>query len=134
MRRLKMAADVGIDVPSDFDSLLKQGAAAPLNLYVWGESLLKDRIILTATLDDLFAAASGRESPVNVEPVMLGDAENLSIQQRLLPLMILMAVVLGGSIVPAFSLVDEKQKRTLKALIITPASLEEVFLSKGLLA
>ena len=34
--------------------------------------------------------------------------------------------------VPATSLVDEKQKRTLSALAITPASLEEIFLSKGL--
>ncbi|UCG25998.1 MAG: ABC transporter permease [Chloroflexota bacterium] len=45
----------------------------------------------------------------------------------------LMAVVIGGTMVPATSLVEEKQKGTLTALTITPSSLEEVFLTKGLL-
>ena len=35
--------------------------------------------------------------------------------------------------VPATSLVEEKQKRTLRALTITPSSLGEVYFSKGLL-
>jgi ABC-2 type transport system permease protein len=43
-----------------------------------------------------------------------------------------MTIVLGGAAVPAASLVDEKQKRTLRALTITPTTIGEVLVSKGL--
>jgi ABC-2 type transport system permease protein len=43
-----------------------------------------------------------------------------------------MTIILGGTMVPATSLVDEKQKRTIKALVITPTTLGDVFTSKGL--
>ncbi len=63
----------------------------------------------------------------------VGDTESVPWEQRLLPLVVLMAVIIGGSLVPATSLVDEKGKRTLGALVTTPTSLEEVYLAKGLM-
>jgi ABC-2 type transport system permease protein len=42
-----------------------------------------------------------------------------------------MAIFLGGTMVPATSLVDEKQKRTIKALVITPTSYGDVYFAKG---
>jgi ABC-2 type transport system permease protein len=125
------SVDIGVVVPPSFDDLLQEGAEMPLSLYVWGESMLKNRIILTATLSDLITTLSGREMTVTVEPVALGDNDALPIQERLLPMLVLMSVVLGGTMVPALSLVEEKQNRTLKALVITPTTLEDVFLAKG---
>jgi ABC-2 type transport system permease protein len=55
------------------------------------------------------------------------------LSDRLLPLIVIMAIIFGGSMTPASSLVDEKQNRTLTALTITPTSLQEVLFSKGLL-
>ena len=42
-------------------------------------------------------------------------------------------MMIGGIMVPATSLVDEKMKRTLTALTTTPTSIGEVYLAKGLL-
>ena len=63
----------------------------------------------------------------------LGDEASIPWSDRLLPLMVLMAVFIGGMFLPATSLVTEKQKRTLEALIVTPTTLREVFLAKGIL-
>ena len=43
-----------------------------------------------------------------------------------------MAVFIGGIFLPAISLIDEKQKKTLRALVITPTSVGDVFAAKGI--
>jgi len=42
-------------------------------------------------------------------------------------------VFLGGLFLPAISVVNEKEKRTLEALVITPTTIGDVFAAKGLL-
>jgi ABC-2 type transport system permease protein len=44
-----------------------------------------------------------------------------------------MAVFIGGLLLPATSVVTEKENKTLEALIITPTSIGDIFLAKGLL-
>lgn len=126
------AVDMGIVLPQGFDNLVEQGQMTEITAYVWGESLAKHRIILGATIANLLRDIAGQEVPVEITTTILGDAESIPWNDRLLPIIVLMAIVYGGIMVPATSLVDEKQKRTLSALAITPASLEEIFLSKGL--
>jgi ABC-2 type transport system permease protein len=126
------AIDMGIVLPPDFDDLVIQGEMTELTAYVWGESLAKHRIVLGATIANMIRDIAGQETPVEIITTTLGDAESIPWEDRLLPIIVLMAIVFGGIMVPATSLVDEKQKRTLTALAITPASLGEIFLSKGL--
>jgi ABC-2 type transport system permease protein len=52
--------------------------------------------------------------------------------ERLLPLIVLMAVFLGGMFLPATSVINEKEKSTLTALLVTPTTTEDIFLAKGL--
>ncbi len=46
---------------------------------------------------------------------------------------VIISVIMGGMMVPATSLVDEKMKRTLRALAVTPTTLGDIFLAKGLM-
>jgi ABC-2 type transport system permease protein len=124
--------DMGIVLPADFDNLVMQEQTTEITAYVWGESLAKHRIVLGATIANMIREVAGQEVPVEITTTTLGDAESIPWNDRLLPLIVLMAIVFGGIMIPATSLVDEKQKRTLSALAITPASLGEIFLSKGL--
>jgi ABC-2 type transport system permease protein len=125
--------DMGLVLPTGLDAQLVQGKPASLTAYVWGESLLKDRAILGAAITYAMRDATGAEAPVEIMTTTVGEDEPISWNERLLPVMVLMSIVMAGSLVPASSLVDEKQKRTLKALITTPASTGDVFLAKGLL-
>ena len=125
------AVDAGVVLPRDFDGLVKAGEEATISAYIWGGSLLKNRVIVGVALAYLIRELTGVEAPVDVTTALVGEGESIPWQQRLLPFIVLMASVLGGSMVPATSLVEERQKRTLKALVITPTTLGDVFVAKG---
>lgn len=127
------AVDIGVTLPDQFDRRIHNGRSTELIAYTWGESTLKNRVILATALSTMIRQIAGQELPVDLQEVILGDGQALSWQERLLPFILLYAVVLGGTMVPASSLVEEKQKRTLSALTITPTSLADVLLAKGLL-
>jgi ABC-2 type transport system permease protein len=127
------AVDMGLVLPSDFDRLMQQGDLATLDVYVWGESLLKNRLLLGSTIAVLIREVEGQEVPVEIVATTVGEGESIPWEQRILPVIVLMAVLMGGSLVPATSLVEEKQKRTLTAVTLTPTTVGEVLLSKGLL-
>jgi ABC-2 type transport system permease protein len=127
------AVDMGLLVPPDFDREVISGSKSELTAYVWGESLLKDRAILGAAVAHLIRELAGQEAPVEIVTATVGDGESIPWGDRLLPFVVMASVFMSGAMIPATSLVGEKQKRTLAALTITPASLEDVLLSKGLL-
>ena len=125
------AVDMGIVLPDGFDDSILQGEDVRISAYTWGESLAKERAILRATVLDLARQLSGREAPVQIESTSLGDETSIPWDDRVLPLVVLMAVFLGGLFLPAISVINEKEKKTLEALVTTPTTIEEVFVAKG---
>ncbi len=126
------AVDVGIALPADFDSLVTGGGKAEVEAYTWGESLAKDRSVIAVTITNLIREMTGQESPVDIETITLGDEVSTPWGDRLLPVIVLLAVFLGGLMLPATSIINEKAKRTLEALVVTPASIGDIFAAKGL--
>jgi ABC-2 type transport system permease protein len=125
--------DMGLLLPPDFDTRLAQDETTAVTIFVWGESLLRDRITLATAIVGLSRELSGQEAPLLITEVTVGEGESMPWDERLLPFIVLMAIIFGGIMVPAASLVEEKQKRTLTAVITTTASLGELFTAKGLL-
>lgn len=125
--------DIGIILPVGFDRRVATGETVEIEAFVWGESLARKRAVLSAVIADETRRLAGREIPVEIVTTALGDAEEIPWGDRLLPFVVIMAVVMGGTMVPATSLVDEKQKRTLRALAITPTTLWDIFVAKGLM-
>ena len=126
------AVDMGIVLSDGFDSAVTRGETVKIEAYIWGESLAKHRAILPVTIADLVRQMGGQEVPVEIESVTLGDEVSIPWSDRLLPLLVLMAVFLGGLMLPSTSIIDEKQKKTLGALVITPTTIGDVFVAKGL--
>lgn len=126
------SVDMGIILPTDFDATLETGTVK-LKAYVWGESLARNRAVIPVVLSDAVREMTGAELPVNIETVALGDESSLPWSDRLLPLTILMAVFFGGMMLPASSIINEKQRRTLEALHITPATIGDIFIAKGII-
>jgi len=126
------AVDFGLVIPQQFDTSLKSGDEAQLSGYMWGESLLRNRAAIATSLVVLVREMVGQEVPVEIISTSLGEGEDIPWEKRIFPFIVFMAIILGGTMVPATSLVEEKQKRTLKALVITPTTLGDVFTSKGL--
>jgi ABC-2 type transport system permease protein len=125
--------DMGIVLPSDFDSNLQSGVVR-LKAYVWGESQARSRAVIPVALADAVRSVTGSTLPVDVETVALGDERSVPWSDRLLPLVVLMGVFYSGLVVPASALINEKQHRTLEALNVTPATVGDVFVAKGAVA
>jgi ABC-2 type transport system permease protein len=135
---LKQAAengsvDMGILIPAGFDISVISSEAVEISAYIWGESLAKNRVVIPAAITDATRQIAGQEIPVTIESVPLGDEETVPWSDRILPFIVLMAIVMGGMIIPASSLIEEKQKKTINAVIVSPASITDVFVSKGIM-
>lgn len=124
--------DAGLVLQDGFDELVASGAQPPLGFWVGGESLASDRIILGVTTLDLIRTTSGVGSSVAVNVVPIGE-EGLDLSVRMLPLLVIMAVAIAGAMVPAASIVQEKERRTLVAVLVSPATMRDVLVAKGTL-
>ncbi len=129
--------EVGLSLPSGFIQALESGSdEVNYTVYRWGEAGVRNLLLLESTVVRAMVEGGGlgmNQLPVSVNAEQLGSANTLSWSQRLLPLILIMSIVLGGLWIPAASLIDEKQKRTLVALTSTPTSLMDVYLSKTLM-
>jgi ABC-2 type transport system permease protein len=125
--------DMGVILPETFDQQVRSGEQARLTVYVWGESQLRSRVILSSAIVNGTRQIGGQELPVEIVQTVLGRGVDVPWEKRLLPLMVLVTILLAGTMLPASSLVNEKTKRTLMALAASPATLLEVFAAKGLL-
>ena len=87
---------MGLTLPAGFDTSIQSGEVADVGVFVYGQSLLKSRIVLAGLLGNSIAAISGRDVSVSVEAIPLGETINNPWYERMIPLLVLMAVVLGG--------------------------------------
>ena len=125
--------DGGLVLPAGFDGALQAGQMPNVQFFFGGQSLASNRVVLGVTMVDLIREVAGSPAPIDVETITVGEGESVPIVSRLLPLIVLMAVLIAGALTPATSLVEEKEKRTLTALLVTPARLGDVLLGKGAL-
>lgn len=123
-------ADAGLYLPVGFDQAVIDGEQPPLDFYVGGESLASNRIILGVTTLELIREIEGSEPPVDVDVIQLGE-EGVDLDLRLLPILLMMAVAVAAAFIPAASIVQEKEDRTLSALLVSPASMANVISAKG---
>lgn len=125
------SVDVGIVFPTNFEVEVNSGQTVALNAYIWGESQANNRSVITAALSNTILSYADQQTSVSITAVDLGDQSVLGWQARLLPLIVMMAVVIGGTVVPAASVVTEKQNCTIKALVVSPTSMGEVLMAKA---
>jgi len=123
--------DAGLVLQDGFDTALRNGQKPLLEFYIGGQSLASNRIILAVTALDIVRRVEGKVVPVEIEINALGDTEALPISIRLVPAMVLFALLIAGVFVTAFGLVDEREKNTLWAVLVTPVRLSEVLAAKA---
>ena len=126
------ALDAGLVLPTGFDAQVQAGERPPLQFFVGGESLASNRLILAVTTLDLIRSVEGSTPPVEVEVVATGDPV-LPMSSRMMPLLVLFALLIAGVFVPAFSIVQERESGTLTALLVTPARGVDVLAAKAVM-
>ena len=123
--------DAGLVLKKGFDNAVRSGEKPLLELYIGGESLASNRVILAVTTLDMIREVEGKIPPVEVVINTLGDGEDLPISSRLIPLMVLFSLLIAGVFVTAFGFVEEKESKTLDAVLVTPVKMSEILMAKA---
>lgn len=126
------AVDVGLVLPEGFDGEVQAGARPPLEIYFSEGSPASTRAVVALTMMGLVRSIQGADQPVTVE-VISPEGEDLPLSDRLLPSIVMFVLMIAGIFAPAFMLVEERERGTLQAVLVSPASISEVLLSKALL-
>ena len=121
--------DAGLVLPAGFDDAVRAGEKPELPFVIGGESLASNRIILAVTTIDLVRSLEDGRVPVEVVVVRLGEG-GLPIGTRLIPVIVFFALVMAGIFLTGSSLVEEKERGTLAAILVTPARVGEVLAAK----
>ncbi|MGD2251098.1 MAG: ABC transporter permease [Candidatus Methanofastidiosia archaeon] len=95
-----------------------------------GESLLNDRITIAATLLSVYRKSAGMQDVVTFNTITVGP-EGYSLKARIVPFLVIMATIIGGLIISS-SLIEEREVKTLNAVLVTPITPLEVILAKSL--
>lgn len=125
--------DAGLIIPAGFDRDLRSGGKPELLLYFSGESYAMDRLMVAISTIDQIRAVEGRPAPVQVEVLRVEEGDPVALSTRFVPVVVFYAFIMAGLFVPASILVEEKERRTLVAVLTSPATLTEVVVAKGLL-
>ncbi len=122
---------IGMVLPAGFDRAVLEATETDLTVYIWGEGRMEHFETLIINIDNVILELSGVEAPVNIETISLGSGTGVPWNERLLPFIVLYTVILAAVMLPAMAVVTEKEKKTMAALVASPATLGEIFFSKG---
>ncbi|TVR54848.1 MAG: ABC transporter permease [Spirochaetaceae bacterium] len=125
--------DAGLVLSAEFDRLVRSGEKPELRLFIAGESYAVNRLVLAVTTIDVIREVEGKSPPVNVELVDLGRADPIPLSRRFVPVIAMYAFIIAGLFVPASSIVEERERRTVVAVLTSPANVTEFLCAKGAL-
>lgn len=125
--------DAGLVLPAGMDEALAADQPVAIEFVVSGQSLASTRLVLGVTALDELRGASGDGDLVRVTVTTVGDETWVPVDDRVLPLIVIYAVVIAGLFLPASSLVEERGSRTLDAMLVTPVRMADVLVAKAAL-
>lgn len=132
------AYDVGLIVPTGFESALQAGSNPQMSLYLNGNNLNnQNSILIQAAITDYARQVASPQSPVTLATSMINPPPTANVGDLLGTyygaVVLLMSFMVGTSLMPGL-LIEEKEKKTLRMLMVTPASFADVILGKLLIA
>jgi ABC-2 type transport system permease protein len=124
----------GLVVPADFEASLRAGGHPQVGLYVNGDQVSnQQRQLLIQAITDYSRSVAAPQPPASVAlttinpPKPNGALQNLGTFYAATAL--LTSFMIGTSLVPGL-LVEEKEKKTLRMLMVSPASWGDIIASK----
>jgi ABC-2 type transport system permease protein len=125
---------VGLIVPKDFDNSLRTGTHPQLQLYLDGKTVsAQTQALIQASIINFSRTLASPQVPVDLTTNVVNPSPQTNAGAELAkvyaPLALLVSLVIGTGFMPQL-LIEEKEKRTLRMLMVTPASFEDVLFGK----
>jgi ABC-2 type transport system permease protein len=124
-----LGPQLGIALPVDFDQMIADGRELPLDVYVVWANRSK-AVDLAAELEALVIQISGQPLGFKVDNHLLYPQDDTPLLGILVIGGITMLLVIGIALVP-FLMIEEKQTKTMEALLVSPASVSQVVSAKA---
>ena len=134
----KRKAIGGLVVPANFDSDVTTGKQPELTIYVNNKKSVFEQHALRRLLDQHVRALVKQPDPARLVWIDVDKETSeqsrggVTLDQMLLPLLLILTLGMIGAMVVPLLLVEEKEKRTLDFLLSSPASLKEIVAGKAL--
>lgn len=137
-KEVEKSAVGGLAVPVGFDDAVKAGAKPALTVYVNRQHGGGEIAAFQQLIQQQVWALVGQDAPARLNwtnvaaPPGLFSQSGLVFDRYILMVCLVMALVMAGSFVVPTLLVEEKEKHTLEALLVSPARTVEVVAGKAL--
>src|SRR6185369_12939898 len=134
----KRKAIGGLIVPAGFDADLAASKQPELTVYVNNAKTVFEQAAFRRLLDQTVRSFAKQPEPVSLvwididKDVSQQTPRGTSLDQLLLPLLLILTLGMIGVFVVPLLIVEEKEKRTLDFLLSSPASLKEIIAGKAL--
>ena len=133
----RIKATGGLAVPAGFDADLAANKQPQLTVYVNNQKTIFEQAAFRRLLDQLVRSFAKQPEPARLVWVDVSKEANDkafagSLNQILLPLLLILTFGMTGAFVVPLLIVEEKEKRTLDFLLSSPASLNEIIAGKAL--
>ena len=127
-------ASSAIIIPANFSDDLEKGIRPSMD--IWINPTKTDSVIFSSTYKEVLMNYTKQQFPVNISLSIIGTAESggasLVSSTGLIPMVILLTTVLLGVSILPYTLTTEKEKKTLDAILVSPASEKDVIYGKML--
>ncbi len=131
--------DIGLIVPTDFEHALKAGGHPQVSLYTNGSNNINqhESALLQAAIINYARQIASPQPPLELTTAMINPPSTANVGDLLEPyygaVSLVISFIVGLSLVPGL-LIEEKEKKTLRMLMVTPASFTDVIVGKLLVA
>jgi ABC-2 type transport system permease protein len=126
-----LGVEFGLVMPDDLDQIMETGEQLELDGYVaWAKRMKASQ--LKTDFEEQFEQIVGQPVHINVDGNIVyppSDSGLWLLMVTVIPVIVIL--MMGISLVPAL-LFDEKQSKTMEALLVSPASISQVVVGKAL--
>jgi ABC-2 type transport system permease protein len=124
----------GLVVPENFDKDLSSGAIPSLSLYLNGNTVsTQAEALLQSAIINYARAIASPQPPVKIDTILINppSTQNAGVilKQIYAPIALVISLVVGITFIPML-LLEEKEKKTLRMLLVTPASFIAILVGK----
>jgi ABC-2 type transport system permease protein len=131
---VKSSYTVGLVLPENFDASLRAGTTPSLSLYLNGSTVTQQtKALLKTAIINYARAIASPKPPVTIDTTMINPPSNenagVILEQVYTPLALLLSLIVGTTFTPLL-LLEEKEKKTLRMLLVTPASFNDILVGK----
>jgi ABC-2 type transport system permease protein len=126
-----LGPELGIDVPSDIDQDLDSNNNPEINGYVsWANRTKAPR--LKAEFESAFLDLTGQPIIINLEGHIISPPAEIGLLGGIITVFSVTIIILMGVILVPTLMLEEKQTRTMDALLVSPASINQVVIGKAI--